>query len=173
MNPSLPLTLVGFMGCGKSTVGKRLAQALQCPLFDTDSMIEIRRGKSISAIFVEEGEEKFRDYEYRLLPELTQSPLPSVIVCGGGTPCFSDVMEILNAHTVTVYLQTPVSVLHARLRAEASQRPLVQGRKNPEAFIEELLAQREPFYRKAQLTLNTSGKSIEEIIEQIRCRLSI
>jgi shikimate kinase len=161
------ISLVGFMGSGKSTVGKYLAQILQRPLFDTDSIIEMRKGKSIADIFSDEGEARFREYEYQLLLELVNNVQPSIIVCGGGTPCFTGVMDILNNHSHTIYLETPVEILYARLQDEVAQRPLLQEKKDLRKFIEELLAQRELFYRKAQITLSTNKKSVEKIVEEI------
>jgi shikimate kinase len=155
------------MGSGKSTVGKQLSHVLQCPLFDTDSLIEMRRDKSIADIFAAEGEEKFREYEYRLLLELANAPRPSVIVCGGGTPCFADAMDILNAHSATVYLQAPMELLYARLKNEVLQRPLLQGKGDLKTFIAELLAQREPFYQKAERTIAIEKKTVEEIAVEI------
>jgi shikimate kinase len=154
------------MGSGKSTAGKELAHVLQRPLLDTDSLLETRRGKSITEIFSAEGEGKFREYERQLLLELVNAPQPSVIVCGGGTPCFAGVMDILNACTATVYLYTPVDILYARLEKEAAQRPLLQGKGDLRKFIEALLAQREPFYKEAQFTINTAGKTAREIAEE-------
>jgi shikimate kinase len=155
------------MGSGKSTVGKQLAHVLQRPLLDMDNLIETRKGKSIAEIFADEGEAKFRAYEYQLLLELVNAPQPSVIVCGGGAPCFSNVMDILNAHTATFYLQAPVEVLYARLQHEAAQRPLLQGKADFRKFIEELLLQREKFYQQAKFTIHTAGKIIEEIVREI------
>ncbi|MDR2448727.1 MAG: shikimate kinase [Prevotellaceae bacterium] len=161
------ISLVGFMGSGKSTVGKALARILQRPLFDTDSLIETRKGKSVVEIFTGEGEEKFREYERQLLLELLNAPQPAVIVCGGGTPCFVGVMDILNAHAVTFYLHTPVDILYARLKNEAAHRPLLQGKDDLRQFIEELLAHREPFYQKATYTIHTAGKTVGEIAGEI------
>jgi shikimate kinase len=155
------------MGSGKSVVGKQLVHVLQRPLFDTDSLIEIRKGKSVAEIFSAESEEKFRTYERQLLFELVNAPQPSVIVCGGGTPCFADIMDMLNAHTVTFYLYTPVEILYARLKNKVAQRPLLQGKDDLRKFIEELLAHREQFYRKAKFTINTAGKSVAEVAMEI------
>jgi shikimate kinase len=155
------------MGSGKSTVGKHLAHALQRPLFDMDSIIETRKGKTVAEIFSAEGEGKFREYEYQLLLELVNIPQPSVIVCGGGTSCLSGVMDILNAHTATFYLQAPVALLYARLRNEVAHRPLLQGKEDLEKFIGELLVPREPFYRQAKQLINIVGKSVKEIAEEI------
>jgi shikimate kinase len=155
--------LVGFMGSGKSTVGQRLAQALQRPLLDTDSIIEARSGQSIADIFAAGGEEKFRACERRLLSELAARPEPSVLACGGGLPCLAGAMDVLNACAVTVYLQAPAEALYARLRVDAAQRPLLRGKKDLKAFIAALLAQREPCYRKAQQTIAVAGKTVEEV----------
>jgi shikimate kinase len=159
--------LVGFMGSGKSTVGRQLAQVLQRPLLDTDSILETRKGKSIADIFAGEGEEKFRAYEYQLLLELTDSTQPSVIVCGGGAPCFSNAMDVLNARAATFYLQAPVEVLYTRLKDEAAQRPLLQGKDDLRKFIATLLAQREPCYQKAKYTIHIAGKTVGEIVHEI------
>ena len=167
MNIHRHISLVGFMGSGKSTVGKQLAHVLQRPLFDMDSLIETRKGKSIAEIFTAEGEEKFREYEHQLLLELVNTPQSSVIVCGGGLPCFSDAMDILNAHTTTVYLQAPVDVLYMRLKDEAAHRPLLQGNDDLQQFIGELLAHREPFYQKATYIIHTAGKTVEEIAVEV------
>ena len=155
------------MGSGKSTVGKTLAHALQRPLFDTDSLIETRKGKNIAEIFTAEGEEKFREYERQLLLELVNLSQPSVIVCGGGTPCFAGVMDMLNTHAATFYLHTPVDILYARLKNKAAHRPLLQGKDDLRQFIAELLAHREPFYQKATYTIYTAGKTVEEITDEI------
>jgi shikimate kinase len=155
------------MGSGKSTVGKRLARVLQRPLFDTDSLIETRKGKSVAEIFSAEGEETFREYERQLLLELVSTPQPAVIVCGGGAPCFAGIMDVLNAHTVTFYLRTPVGILHARLQHEAAHRPLLQGKDDLRQFIETLLTHREPFYRQAQFTIPTAGKTVGEIAAEV------
>jgi shikimate kinase len=167
VNTSPHISLVGFMGSGKSTVGKQLANALQRPLLDMDSIIETRKGKSVAEIFADEGEAKFREYEYQLLLELVNTPQPSVIVCGGGAPCFSGVMDVLNAHTATFYLHTSVEILYARLKHEAAQRPLLQGKDDLKQFIEKLLAQREKFYRQAKFTIHTAGKTVEDIVCEI------
>jgi shikimate kinase len=98
---------------------------------------------------------------------LLNTPQPSVIVCGGGLPCFSDAMGLLNAHTTTFYLQAPVEVLYTQLKDEVAQRPLLQGKEDLKQFIAELLAQREPFYQKAKHTIHTAGKSIAEIVHEI------
>jgi shikimate kinase len=161
------ISLVGFMGSGKSTVGEHLAHTLRRPFFDMDRVIETRMGKSVAEIFAGEREAKFREYEYRLLLELAGSLQPSVIACGGGAPCFAGAMDLLNVHTVTVYLQASAEILYERLKSEAAQRPLLQGKGDLRQFIAELLAQREPFYRKAKHTVCVAGKTVGEIVREI------
>lgn len=159
------------MGSGKSTAGKTLAHVLQRPLLDTDSLIETRKGKSVAEIFAAEGEETFREYERQLLLELVNLPQPAVIVCGGGTPCFAGIMDMLNAHAATFYLYAPADILYARLKNEAAHRPLLQGKENLQQFIAELLAQREPFYKQAKFIINTAGKTAEEIAAEAAARV--
>jgi shikimate kinase len=165
--PTGKIALIGFMGSGKSTVGKQLATALQLPLFDTDSLIETRTGKSIAEIFATEGEAHFRSREYQLLHELLTGNQQAVIVCGGGTPCIFDAMDRLNKYAVTIYLQTPVEILYARLKDTAAQRPLLQGKEDLPKFITDLFAQREKFYRQAHHTIATESKTVEKIVEEI------
>jgi shikimate kinase len=167
MNTPHHISLVGFMGSGKSVVGKHLAHVLQRPLFDTDSLIEARKGRSVAEIFASEGEEAFRACERRVLFDLVNSLQPSVIVCGGGTPCFAGVMDMLNARADTFYLHAPVDILYARVKNKAAQRPLLQGKDDLRKFIGELLAQRERFYQKAKFTINTAGKSVMEVAMEI------
>lgn len=167
MNLHSHISLVGFMGSGKSTVGKTLAHALQCPLLDMDSIIERRKRKSIATIFAAIGEEKFRAYERQLLLELVNTPQPAIIVCGGGTPCFADAIDMLNAYTTTFYLHAPAKILHARLKNEVAQRPLLQEGKKLRKFIKGLLAQREPFYRQAKFTIYTAGKTAREVAAEV------
>jgi shikimate kinase len=155
------------MGSGKSTVGKQLAHALQRPFFDTDNVIELRTANRNAEILRGEGEDKFHEYEYQLLLELAGSLQPSVIACGGGAPCFAGVMDILNVHTTTIYLQAPAEFLYERLKGEAAQRPLLQGKGDLRKFIAELLAQRELYYQKAKYTVHIVGKTVEEIVREI------
>jgi shikimate kinase len=151
------------MGSGKTTIGRQLAQALQWSFFDTDAMIEASERKTVSEIFAAVGEVKYRQYEYRLMLQLLPSILPSVMACGGGLPCIPYAMTYLNRYSITVYLQTPVDLLCARLRDHVAQRPLLHGTGDLREAVETLLMQRQQFYQQAQWILNTEGKSIEEL----------
>jgi len=162
------IALIGFMGSGKTTVGKQLAETIQRPLFDTDKELAARTGKTIPEIFAGEGEAAFRAHEYRLLDELLQRASPSVIVCGGGTPCFADAMDKLTQHAATFYLQASAEALYERLKYELPNRPLLHGKPDLKQFIETLLAERETYYRKAAFTIHATHKSVEEIVQEIK-----
>ncbi|MDR2361367.1 MAG: shikimate kinase [Prevotellaceae bacterium] len=157
------ISLIGFMGCGKTTVGRQLAQVLQRTFFDTDAVVEELEGKTVFDVFAAVGEARFRRYEFRVMRQLLPPICPCVMACGGGLPCASGAMAYLNQYSVTVYLQAPVDVLCARLQGCMAQRPLLRGAGDLRGVVEQLLAQREPFYRQAQWFLNTEGKSVEEL----------
>lgn len=146
--------LIGYMGAGKTTLGRALARDLGVEFIDLDWYIEDRFHARIPDIFAREGEQRFRQMEQRMLHEVAQFE-DVVIACGGGTPCFFDNMDFINAHAASVYLKATPQVLEAHLRMGKSVRPLIQG-KTPEelrAYIGQSLAEREPFYAKATYTL--------------------
>ena len=145
------IILIGYMGAGKTTIGKALAREMGLDFYDLDWYIEDRFHKKIPAIFAESGEEGFRDIERKMLHEVAEFE-NVVISCGGGTPCFFDNMDYMNAQGETVYLNATPAVLKEHLLMGKSQRPLIQG-KTPdelEAYIEESLKTRLPFYQKAK-----------------------
>lgn len=152
------LFLLGFMGCGKSYWGRMLSQELAVPFLDLDDLITTRAGKTIAEIFADQGESGFRALERDALHSLADRP-PSIVAAGGGTPCFGDNMDWMNAHGQTVYLNTPSTLLVQRLRHEKEVRPLLSGVKDAElqAFIEIKLAERAPFYMQAQVVLEQTG----------------
>ena len=146
--------LVGFMGCGKSHWGARLSETLGLPLVDLDGFIERNAGKSIPDIFLQDGEAVFRQLERQVLRE-TALHAPCVVSTGGGAPCFFNNMDWMNAQGATIYLKTPVEILAQRLEQDSLNRPLLQelDKQGLESYIERLLAEREPFYLKAQLVV--------------------
>ena len=142
--------LIGFMGCGKSSLGKRLARKLDYPFVDLDHEIEIDAGKSVTALFEEQGEDWFRRKEQELLHRTVDLP-HAVIATGGGTPYYFDNMDFMNANGVTVYLKmSPVSLTH-RLEYARKKRPLVSDLKGEELFrfVSDKLESRAPFYNRA------------------------
>ncbi len=151
------IILVGYMGAGKTTVGKALAKDLQLQFYDLDWYIESRLRKTIPQIFAEKGEEGFREVERRLLHEVAEFE-DVVISCGGGTPCFFDNMDYMNRQGDVVYLKASVDVLVKHLKMGKTERPLLKG-KSPEElenFIRQQLEKREPYYQKAVHTLDVS-----------------
>ena len=143
--------LVGYMGAGKTTLGRALAKKLGLPFIDLDSYIEERIHKTISQIFAEKGEEYFRDLERRMLHEV--GDFENVIIStGGGTPCFFDNIEYMNSQGTTVYLDVPIERLFIRLSIARNKRPLIKDKNDEElrTFIIDQLAARAPHYSKAR-----------------------
>ena len=143
--------LMGFMGAGKTTLGKALAKDLEVSFIDLDQYIERRYMKSVSQIFATRGEQGFREIESRMLREVGE--FDDVIVsCGGSTPLIGDNMEFMLQHGQTVYLKCDNDTLLRRLKVARSQRPLIASKTDDElaAFIESETARREPGYLKAQ-----------------------
>jgi len=146
--------LVGYMGCGKSTIGRKVAEILGISFVDLDKYIEERYFKSVPAIFAEEGEERFREKERTSLLEVSQ--FENVVVgTGGGAPCFFDNMEVMNNNGVTVYISPDTEVLATRLLKSKTERPLIVGKSHEEliSFINNALLKRAPFYEKAKIVI--------------------
>lgn len=151
------IIIIGYMGAGKTTVGKALSKELGIPFYDLDWYIESRMRKTVKQIFDEKGEEGFRKIEYNMLHEVAEFE-NIILSCGGGTPCFFDNMDYLNQQGETVYLKATPEVLYGHLKIGKSVRPLLLN-KTPEevqVFIKEQLVYREPFYEKAKNTLDVN-----------------
>ncbi len=149
--------LIGYMGAGKTTVGKALSKELGITFYDLDWYIESRRRKTVPQIFAEQGEEGFRNIERNMLHEVAEFE-NVVISCGGGTPCFFDNMDYMNQQGQVVFLRCEPEVLRKHLMMGKTERPLLKG-KSPEeliAFIKEQLEKRETYYNKAQYTVDVS-----------------
>jgi shikimate kinase len=148
--------LVGYMGVGKTTIGKLLSKELGVQFIDLDKYIESRYRKTVPDIFAEKGEEKFRMIEREMLREVATFQ-DVLISTGGGTPCFYDNMDLMNQHGVTVYIKASAKQLVSRLLASKGVRPVIQG-KSPEElkdFVTNHLSMREEYYSKAKLTYQT------------------
>ena len=151
------IILLGYMCAGKTTVGRAVAKKLGCTFYDLDWYIEERFHTKVARIFAEEGEARFRDLERRMLHEAAEFE-NVVLACGGGTPCFFDNMDYMNAQGETIYLKADPEVLYKHLLMGKTERPLLKN-KTPEqliAFIKEQLEKREPFYSKAKHVLDVS-----------------
>ncbi len=153
--------ICGFMGCGKTTQGKKLAKELGYYFIDLDDYIEKQQGNSITELFQEVGEEAFRNIETDALKECIANNLKALIATGGGTPCFNDNMKLMLENGKVVYLKMDAKALYNRLFNAKGDRPLINGKDNEEMFlyIENLLKVREEFYKQAQVI--TSGISVD------------
>lgn len=162
-----PIYLIGYMGCGKSTLGKALAARCDIRFVDLDDYIEDRAGKSIKEIFASEGEAAFRELERRSLMEVGGMD-NAVVACGGGTPCFGDNMELMNRNGVTIHLHTSHQRLLERLKLGRAKRPLIANLNDEELdnFIAGQLERRMPHYTKAAYTFDSTLLEDEDQIEQ-------
>ena len=162
--PPKLIFLIGFMGSGKSHEGDLLAAHLGLSFIDLDVWIEEQQRRTISEIFRTEGEHSFSNIETAVLKQAAQHLLSQavsakyagIISTGGGTPCFHDNMDWMNAHGITVWLNTSVAVIAKRLSMEKSKRPLIANLNDDELhlFIEKKLAERYPYYSKSTLTID-------------------
>lgn len=170
--------LIGYMGAGKTTLGKAFARELHVPFIDLDWYIEERFHKSISELFAERGEASFRELERKMLHEVGEFE-DVVISTGGGTPCFFDNVEYMNGHGQTVFLDVRPDVLFQRLRIATQKRPILQGKTDDElrAFIVEALGKRAPFYSQALYRFDAghleSYSQIAESVQQLRSLLKL
>lgn len=164
--------LIGFMGSGKSTVGALLAEHLDLPFLDSDKEIEKKAGKSISAIFSEDGESAFRELEMEFLQGI-KSVKPSVIAVGGGLPAIDNALSLMHESGLVIYLNTSLLTLLKRLREEKAQRPLLKDLSDAEfhPFVEDLLSQRVSFYKQAKLIMPNERNSPNELVLKLEKEL--
>ena len=161
------IVLIGFMGCGKSTVGKKLAGALSYEFSDTDAMIEEAYGKTISKMFEEDGEEYFRTAETELLQKLSAEAKGLVLATGGGMPMREENAALLKEIGTVIFLETKIETILERLQNDTG-RPLADG-EDREARLRPLYEKRLPVYRAAaDYILDTEEKSFYAIIEEIK-----
>ena len=147
--------LIGYMGAGKTTVGKALSKALGLTFYDLDWYIEGRRSRTIAQLFEQEGEEGFRKIEQNMLHEAAEFE-DILLSCGGGTPCFFDNIDYMNSCGDTLFLEASVDTIISHLKISRTPRPLLQQKSGEELrqFIDEQLQTRLPFYQQAKYTFN-------------------
>jgi shikimate kinase len=158
------LALIGFMGTGKSVAGRLAAEHLHLTFLDTDHVIEARAGKTINDIFQQDGEPAFRAWEHRIVEELTRRD-NTVIATGGGLPTGEGNLASLKTHAFVVCLWASPETIWEHVRSHAHRPLLNEG--DPLAKIRELLAVRAPFYRQADVLLNTERRSVREVAQQV------
>lgn len=160
------IALIGFMGTGKTAVGRLLAQKLNRRFMELDLLIEQQAGKSIPDIFKRDGEIAFRELEIRVTKEIAGEKY-AVIACGGGLVLNKINIDRLRENARIVYLTASPRLILKRVSNEPGQRPLLEG-ENPALNIRKLLKFRKPFYeRAADITINTSKLGVASVVEQI------
>ncbi len=158
--------LIGFMGCGKSTIGKRLSYVLRKPFLDTDRMIEKKEDMTISELFDRKGEEYFRDMETACIKELMEESGEYVIAVGGGIVLREENRRLLKKLGKVIYLRADADTIYERLKKD-NTRPLLQG-DNPREKIRTMMAQRWDIYEEAsQFVVDVDGKEFEDILKEI------
>lgn len=164
------IILLGYMGCGKTTIGQKLAVSLNRQFIDLDQYIEQNEKLSIKKLFESNKEIQFRKLEHHYLKELISNPDSFVLSLGGGTPCYANNHLMLQAdHITSVYLKASIATLTKRLEDQKDSRPLLANQPDDELaeFIAKHIFERSYFYTQATHTLNIDGKSIETIVREI------
>ncbi|MDX2249212.1 MAG: shikimate kinase [Bacteroidia bacterium] len=166
--------LVGFMGAGKTTLGKEAAKWMGWDFVDLDHFIEAEEGTTIRQIFEANGESFFREIERESLRKIARSSGKNRIVAtGGGAPCYGDNMALINELGISIYLKASVEMLYNRLRLQKDERPMIRAvaDENLPGFIQNLLEKREPFYQKAHFTLefpHLTSRAMVHLIQEIQ-----
>lgn len=171
----MQVVLIGYMGSGKTTVGKQLAKELALEFLDLDTYIETVHKTSVSNIFKEKGEIFFRKTEHECLQELLRTKNHFVLATGGGTPCYAGNMELIQEHTQAVfYLKMGIPALVDRLFTEKEERPLIRNlaKEDFPEFIGKHMFERSPFYARATHTILADQKEPSAIVEEITTALS-
>src|SRR5664279_1360825 len=166
--------IIGFMGSGKSTAGRKLASLLGWSFIDLDKRIEEHTSKTIPEIFSQKGEDYFRSIEAQLLRDL-MSGTNTVISTGGGTPCHGDNMDFMNEHGLTVYLKLTPAELNSRLSQSNGERPLIKDleKGNLLSFIEEKFAVRKKYYDRSDIIVEGINLNISLLFSLVKSRLDI
>lgn len=161
--------LIGFMGSGKTTHGRKIARMMDYDFVDMDEWIEEQEGRSVTEIFRDNGESWFREKERMAIHAL--SKLEKIVIStGGGVPCHGNNMELLKASGLTVYIKLPAEALVSRLTGAKSTRPLLEGKSPMEIrqTIHTMLTEREPFYQQAHMTIDGLGRVNERVVNAIQ-----
>ena len=165
-----PITLIGMMGTGKSTIGQALAAQLSLPFYDSDRLIEDKAGRKISEIFAEDGEAAFREMERAIiLPLLIGAP--AVISTGGGSVTVPDIADALFTKTLVICLTAPVDILMARME-DVGARPLLAGG-DARAMLQTKLEERAGVYARAHITIDTSLKPVPALVDHLTHLISL
>ncbi len=154
--------LIGFMGSGKTSLGKFLARKLKFDFLDTDLLIEEKEKSSIQEIFSSKGETCFREKEHEVLLELCETNQPTIFSTGGGMPIYNDNISLMKKKGLVVFLDVPIGMLYSRLKNDI-KRPLLSSQENLLEFIKTSLKERMPIYSQANLIIDGSLNKSEQV----------
>lgn len=170
----MTIFLIGYMGCGKSSVGAAVARRTGFRFVDMDRELEREAGCSVAEIFSRCGEEGFRAMERELVERLAAAEGDTIVATGGGAPCFGDNMERMNAAGVTVYFKMSPQKLAARLKPGRARRPLIRDLDDAalEAYVATNLERREKWYGQARVVIDCDGVGDGYIVEHVAADIS-
>jgi shikimate kinase len=166
----MKIILVGYMGCGKSTIARKLSKKLQIPVIDLDKTIEKNHNATVSEIFKEKGEVYFRKIEQELFSSLLTNNETAILSLGGGTPCYSNNHLLLKGdNRISIYLKGSIETLFKRLKKGRAKRPLIADMKKKELqeFIAKHLFERSFYYNQVDHSISIDGKDSNEISAEI------
>tara|TARA_R110002020_G_scaffold165686_3_gene353194 strand:+ start:78 stop:596 length:519 start_codon:yes stop_codon:yes gene_type:complete len=167
--------LIGYMGSGKSTLGRQLAKKMDYNYLDFDEFLEEKEGKKIAQIFKDQGEIYFRKKESQYLKELLTNTHEAIISLGGGTPCYGNNMELIkHAEGKSIYINVPVTELVSRLWSQKEHRPVLNHQDSPEKleeFVRKHLFERSFYYNQADFKILADGRSELELVNEMQARL--
>ena len=160
--------LIGYMGSGKSTLGKELAGKLGLSFIDLDRYLEKKYLKTVPKLFEDEGEARFREKERACLVEVSSFG-DMVIATGGGAPCFFDNMDVMNRTGDCIFLDVDCETLASRLLRAKNERPLLRARKEKDlvSSVRKMMAERRPFYEKARYIIRGNNITVDEILTHL------
>lgn len=164
--------LVGYMGCGKSTLGRHMAKELSYKYIDTDTLIEEKYDATIPQIFVLHGESRFREMEREAIQSLDENE-NAVVSTGGGLPCHFDNIELLNSKGFTIYIEVPEELLLKRISKTNSKRPLIAHKSQDEMldYVKDSLEKRKPYYQKAKMKISGGHIQARDIVQLMNMTL--
>lgn len=161
-----PIALVGLMGVGKTTIGRRLANRLGRPFLDADAEVEAAAGRTVAEIFADFGEAAFRDGERKVIARLLEEPAPIVLALGGGAFMDPDTRALIKTHALSVWLRADVDTLFERVMRKPGQRPLLET-DDPKGVLERLHAERSPVYAQADIIVASDAVSHDTTVQRL------
>jgi len=169
----MKIYLIGFMASGKTTIGLELAKKLNYEFIDLDVYIEQKHNKTITQIFEQKGEDQFRTLENEALRDVSSIDGNILIASGGGTSCFYNSIDFMNKTGLTIYIKVDVGELVSRLIESKTDRPLLWGKTPQELndYILRVLNEREKYYEKAKITIESSNTSIDQLAQTINAAI--